>query len=148
MTNQIDIQRKNKVILLFDGHCNLCAWAVHFVLKRNPRKNVQFAALSSKTARDFLQNQSIDYSKIDSILLVTEKNIHIKSTAALHLCKHLTPIWKLALLGFAMPRITRDYLYDLIAKNRYRWFGKEEHCMLPSPDLETRFIDVPFSESN
>ena len=140
MPNQIEIQRKKKVILLFDGHCNLCHWAVQFVLRRNPKKTVQFSALTSNTAQEFLQNQAVDYRSIDSILLVTETAIHTKSTAALHLCKHMNSFWRIALLGFLLPRVLRDFLYDSIAKNRYRWFGKQDDCLLPSPDLQSRFI--------
>ena len=141
MPNKIEMQRDKKVILLFDGHCNLCNWAVQFVLQRNPKKTVQFSALTSKTAQEFLQKQAIDYSSIDSILLVTETAIYTKSTAALELCKHLNTIWKIALLGYLLPKVLRDFLYDKIAKNRYQWFGKQDKCLLPSPELQSRFID-------
>ncbi len=141
MPNQIEVQRNKKVILLFDGHCNLCNWAVQFVLQRNPKKTVQFSALTSKTAQEFLQKQAIDYSKIDSILLVTDTAIYTKSTAALQLSKQLHPIWSIALIGFLLPRVVRDFLYDSIAKNRYQWFGKQDQCLLPSPELQSRFIE-------
>lgn len=131
---------KNPKIILFDGVCNLCNGAVNFIIKRDKKDGFKFAALQSEKGRELTLKYSIDTSKVDSILLIDGEKHYEKSSAALRIAKQLSGGYPL-LFGFmVVPKFIRNWVYDFIAKNRYRWFGKKEQCMVPTAELKDKFL--------
>jgi len=128
-------------IIFFDGVCNLCNGAVQFIIKRDTKKTFQFASLQSAFAHDQLKEHQIDVTALQSIVLKSGNTIYTKSTAALRIAKQLSGGWPLLYSFMIIPAFIRDWVYDGIAKNRYRWFGKQDVCMVPTPDLKDRFLD-------
>ncbi|GAB1309338.1 DUF393 domain-containing protein [Urechidicola sp. KH5] len=128
-------------IILFDGVCNLCNTSVQFVLKNDYKKQFLFASLQSDAAKEILLQFSKNNSDLDSIILIYEGELYHKSKAILKVCDVLGGRFKLAKIGYILPNRLRDAIYDYIAKNRYKWYGKRENCMIPTPDLKARFLD-------
>ena len=132
-------EKKHKIIL-FDGVCNLCNSSVTFAIKRDKNDIFRFAALQSEIGMQLISKFKIDTSQTDSIILVEGNKYYEKSSAALHITKHLSGGWPL-LYGFIiLPKFIRNAVYDFIAKNRYKWFGKKESCMIPTPELQAKFL--------
>lgn len=132
---------KNKQIVLFDGICNLCHNAVQFIIKRDPKNKFVFASLDSEIGERLLSERHIDRSKIDSIVLIIPDDAYfIKSDAALEISKSLSGIYPIFSYFSILPQAFRDFVYDLIAKNRYRIFGKKEECPLPSQAQREKFL--------
>lgn len=128
-------------IVLFDGVCNLCNSAVQFVIKRDPNAHFRFAPLQSQTGQRLLKQFNLSTEDFNTIVIVENGKHYVRSTAGLRLMKDLNNAWPL-LYGFIIvPRFIRDAVYDFISKNRYKWFGKQESCMMPTPDLKRRFLD-------
>ncbi|PJZ47789.1 thiol-disulfide oxidoreductase DCC family protein [Leptospira saintgironsiae] len=129
-------------IVLFDGVCNLCNGAVNVLLDLDKHKRLKFASLQSEYAENLIQVQTLEEKirGIDSILFWDGKEIHIKSNAIIEICGKLGGFWKILKLSYMIPRPIRDLLYDLIAKNRYRLFGKRESCRMPTPELKERIL--------
>tara|TARA_R110001592_G_scaffold266_3_gene1470 strand:+ start:1256 stop:1672 length:417 start_codon:yes stop_codon:yes gene_type:complete len=133
---------KNKKIILFDGICNLCNDSVLKVIKYDKKNHFVFVALQSKSGQDVINYLKIDVSKIDSIILYEPGVAYdIKSTAALKIMKDFGGFWVLTQVFEILPTPIRDYFYDYIAKNRYKWFGKKESCMIPTPELKAKFLN-------
>ena len=133
---------KNKKIILFDGICNLCNDSVLKVIKYDKKDHFVFVALQSKSGQDIINYLKIDVSKIDSIILYQPGVAYdIKSTAALKIMKDFGGFWVLTQVFEILPTPIRDYFYDYIAKNRYKWFGKKESCMIPTPELKAKFLN-------
>ncbi|WP_456424654.1 thiol-disulfide oxidoreductase DCC family protein [Lutibacter sp.] len=131
----------NKLIILFDGVCNLCNSSVNFIIKHDTKEQFLFASLQSDAAKEILLQFSTKKLTVDSIMLIEGKNIYEKSSAILQISKHLNSGYKV-LYGFIIiPKFIRDWVYDIIAKNRYKWFGKKEKCMIPTPEIKNRFIE-------
>ncbi len=131
----------DKKIVLFDGVCNLCNKAVTFIIDHDPKDQFRFAALQSPEGKKLLNDFSIDVEKIDSIILIQSGKAYIKAGAALRIAKHLSGIFPL-LYGFIiLPKFLTNSIYDFIARNRYDWFGKKDNCMIPTPDLQSKFLD-------
>ena len=127
-------------IILFDGVCNLCNGAVNFVIKRDPRNVFKFTPLQEKQGVLLLKKHAVDSRKLDSIVLIENGNVYIKSSAALRIAKKLSGLWPLFFVLLIIPSFIRDGVYDFIAKNRYKWFGKKEQCMIPTPGLREKFL--------
>ena len=127
-------------IILFDGVCNLCNGAVNFVIKRDPGNVFKFTPLQEKQGVLLLKKHAIDAQKLDSIVLVENKKVYTKSSAALRIARKLSGLWPLFFVLLIIPSFIRDGVYDFIAKNRYKWFGKKEQCMIPTPDLREKFL--------
>ena len=126
-------------IILFDGVCNLCNGAVQFVLS-NDKKNVfKFASLQSKFAQDFLKKHQLPTENFDTIILIEDDKISVKSNAVFKIAKYLTKYAWLSVLSF-LPIFVTDFFYDLVSKNRLKWFGKRESCWLPTDELKERFL--------
>ena len=128
-------------LILFDGLCNLCNGFVQFVVARDPSAHFQFGALQSASARRVLELPDTPDPLPDAIVLVEDGNVYTRSTAALRIARRLTFPWPLAFALLAVPRPWRDGIYALIARRRYRWFGRRSQCMVPTPALRSRFID-------
>ncbi len=129
-----------QAIILFDGVCNLCNASVQFILKRDSKAHFRFASLQSEFGKQQLLLYEIDASKCDSVIYIYKDRAFIKSTAALQIAKKLGGGWPLLYGLIIIPRFIRDWVYGFIAKNRYRWFGKKDSCMIPSPELKSRFL--------
>jgi len=127
-------------ILLFDGHCNLCNAWVHFIVKRDTEKIIRFASLQSKAGRQMLEKHKIEENYIESIVLFEEGNYFVSSTAALRTLSYLDGWQKHLIFLTVVPRSLRDLVYRFIAKNRYKWFGRREQCMVPTAELSKRFL--------
>lgn len=127
-------------IILFDGVCNLCNGAINHVIKRDEKNVFKFAALQSDIGQELTSKFNIDRLKVDSIILIDGEKHYEKSSAALHIAKHLSGAYPL-LFGFMIiPKFIRNAVYDYIARNRYKWFGKKESCMIPSAELKSKFL--------
>ena len=131
----------NQPILLFDGVCNLCNSSVQFVLERNGSENVRFASLQSDFGQERLRESALPKDYTSSLVLLENGDVYTKSDAALKLAKHLNGLWKLGRVFLIVPKPIRNWVYDWIAKNRYRWFGKQETCWIPEPRWKSRFLD-------
>ena len=127
-------------ILLFDGHCNLCNAWINFIIKRDPSCKIRFAPLQSLAGRNLLEEHNIDVNYVDSLVLLEKEKFFVSSTAALRILSYLDG-WERHLIALTvLPRPFRDLFYRFIAKNRYRWFGRREQCMLPTLELNKRFL--------
>ena len=137
----IDIP-KNKKIILFDGICNLCNDVVLKVIKYDKKNIFLFSSLQSKIGKEITDHLGIEISKIDSIILYEPGvSYDIKSTAALKILQDFSGIWNLFSILLLLPEGFRNLIYDYIAKNRYKWFGTNEKCMIPTPELKEKFLD-------
>ncbi|CAM1365527.1 thiol-disulfide oxidoreductase DCC family protein [Tenacibaculum xiamenense] len=133
---------ENKKLILFDGVCNLCNSSVQFVIKHDKKNQFLFTSLQGNTGTKIINHFNIDREKTDSILLFTkEKKIYSRSKAALLIASNLKFPINLLAIFLVIPSFIRDTVYNYIAKNRYKWFGKKEACYLPTPELKTRFLD-------
>lgn len=131
----------NKKIILFDGVCNLCNASVQFVIKHDKKDLFRFVALQSDLGQQIIAHIGMNTQNIDSIILY-EPGIayHYKSDAALEIAKSLGGIFYFAGIFNIFPMALRNILYDYVARNRYRWYGKRESCMLPTPELKAKFL--------
>jgi predicted DCC family thiol-disulfide oxidoreductase YuxK len=134
-------------IILFDGVCNLCNRTVQFILKHDKEKKFLFASLQGKAGQEFLYRHRLPQDHFNSFILI-EKNgapeagkIFTRSAGGLRMLKHLGGGWSLFYGLIVIPSFLRDPVYDLIARNRYKWFGKQESCWVPTPELRSRFLD-------
>jgi predicted DCC family thiol-disulfide oxidoreductase YuxK len=128
-------------IVLFDGVCNLCSASVQFILRRDSGARFRFASLQSAAGQELLARLGIDSQGIDSVVVIEGDRWFKESDAALRVAWHLGGPWRLLTVLRLIPRPLRDRAYRLIARNRYRWFGKKETCWLPTPELQGRFLD-------
>jgi len=135
----MDLEKK---IILFDGVCNLCNRSIQFIIKRDKKDEFRFATLQGDIGRQLVQERNIDTSRVDSIILI-EPGVafYTKSTAALKIGASFGGFWKIINVLNLIPRQLRDIVYDLVAKYRYRWFGKKEQCMVPTSELAVKFLD-------
>ena len=133
---------ENKKIILFDGVCNLCNGAVQFSIKRDKKDMFRYAALQSNFGQQLIAERAIDTTKVDSIILIEPGVAYFtKSDAALHIGKGFGGLWNLLGIFSWVPKSFRDVVYDLIASNRYKWFGRKDTCMIPTPELQAKFLD-------
>ena len=131
----------DKEIILFDGVCNLCNDAVRFIVKRDRTDRFRFAPLQGQKGRQFLEERGLATEDIDSVVLIVPgEAYYLKSSAVLKIAQSFGGIWKLSAIFEWVPRPIRDWIYDRIANNRYRWFGKKEACMVPTPELQKKFL--------
>lgn len=127
-------------IVLFDGVCNFCNAAVNFVIFRDKAGYFKFAPLQSEIGEELAGKHGIDKIETDSVIVVEDEKVYTHSSAALQIAKRLDGIWKLAYAFVIVPKPLRDLLYKLFAKHRYRLFGKQDACMMPTPDVRARFL--------
>ncbi len=128
-------------IIYFDGVCNLCNSSVQFVLKRDKKKVFRFATLQGNHAKSTFAKFSLPHADLSSIVLLEHNTVYTQSTAALRIAKKLNALWPLLYLFIIIPKPIRDAVYNYIAKNRYKWFGKQESCMLPTKETQRLFLD-------
>ena len=130
----------DKPIILFDGVCNLCNGSVQFILKRDKENKFQFASLQSAYGQNLLKQFNLPPDNFNSFILYQDGKIYTKSTGALMMFSQLKG-WKWTKILKAVPRFIRDGVYNLVARKRYKWFGKKDECWLPTSDLKKRFLD-------
>jgi predicted DCC family thiol-disulfide oxidoreductase YuxK len=128
-------------IILFDGVCNLCNRSVNFIIDRDPKQLFRFASLQSPLGQQLVTQFGFSPTELSSLILVQGELAYRRSSAALRIASRLTFPWNCLVIGLVIPRPIRDFVYDIIAQNRYRWFGKTEICRLPTPDRLHRFLD-------
>ncbi|MGB0879061.1 MAG: thiol-disulfide oxidoreductase DCC family protein [Polaribacter sp.] len=138
----IDIP-KNKKLILFDGVCNLCTNSVLKVIKYDRKNIFLFTAIQSEIGQKIITHLKIDISKVDSIILYEPTvSYDIKSSAAIKVMNSFGGLWQMTRIFWIFPEVFRNVVYDFIAKNRYRWFGKKETCMIPTPELKDKFLST------
>jgi predicted DCC family thiol-disulfide oxidoreductase YuxK len=132
---------ENKSIILFDGVCNLCNASVNFVIKHDKKAQFLFASFQSDAAKEIMLHFNLENLNEDTVILVKDRKVYNKSTAALKIARRLDGGFKAFYAFFIVPKFLRDWVYVYIAKNRYQWFGKRESCMTPSLELKNRFLE-------
>jgi len=128
-------------IILFDGVCNLCNSSVQFVIKHDKEAKFKFASLQSESGQSLLKKFNLPLDQFNSFIYVRGDQVIQRSAGALNVLRDLGGFWKLMYGFIIVPPFIRNFVYDYIAKNRYRFFGKRESCMIPTPDLKRRFLD-------
>ena len=128
-------------VVLFDGSCNYCNGMVNFIIRRDKKKIFRFAALQSVTGQKLLKEWDLPADKFDSFILFDKGKVYQRSSAALRLYNKLPWYWKWTQLFWIFPKFIRDGVYGIISRNRYKWFGKREACMIPPADVKERFLD-------
>jgi len=131
---------KEKGIILFDGVCNMCNASVNFIIDRDKANKFKFASLQSETGKNLLVKFQKDAEKLDSVVLITQGKLYDKSSAALKIASMLPFPYPLSILFRVFPKALRDIVYDYIAKNRYKWFGKKDVCRIPDAETKSRFL--------
>ncbi len=128
------------MVILFDGVCNLCNASVNWIIDRDKKNQFKFASLQSEYGQSVIKEFNIAGDYMDTVVLQEEEMIYLRSAAALRILKHLGGIYSIAYIFIILPEFIRDFVYNIIAKNRYRWFGKQDACRIPSPDLKAKFL--------
>jgi predicted DCC family thiol-disulfide oxidoreductase YuxK len=131
----------DRKIILFDGVCNLCNAAVQFVLKRDKKNQFVFGSLQGRTGQELLKKIGSPDAPYDSFVLLENDKIYTRSSAALRVLKYLGGGWQLFFVFMIVPPFIRNGVYNLISRNRYKWFGKKDSCMVPEPAWAGRFLD-------
>lgn len=133
---------KQKQLILFDGVCNLCNSSVNYVIKHDKSNIFMFAPLQGKVGKQIINEYDLNTSQTDSILLYSnEKDLKIKSSAAIAIASKLGFPRNLLSIFYIIPPFIRNWVYDYVAKNRYKWYGKKDACMIPTPELQERFLN-------
>ena len=130
----------DKPVILFDGVCNLCSNSVQFIIKRDQEKKFLFASLQSNYGQELLKKYNLPTNTFNSFILYENERLLTRSTAALKMFEQLKG-WKWVKIFWIIPKFIRDAVYNLIARNRYKWFGRKNECWLPTPDLKARFFE-------
>ena len=136
--NQLSTGNK---IVLFDGVCNLCNNSVQFIIKRDRKKQFRFASLQGNFGQKFLKKHNLPADNFNSFILLEDEKVYTRSAGALRMLKHLGGGWSLFYAFMILPKFIRDVVYNWVARNRYKWFGKQDACMIPTPELKERFLN-------
>lgn len=128
-------------ILLFDGVCQFCDQSVQFLIRHDQKGIIKFAALQSNTGQKLLREHDLSTTDLNSLIFIHQHRYFTKSTAVVEICSLLGTKWKvLSIILRLIPRPIRDSIYDIVAKNRYKWFGKKDQCIIPSKEIRDRFL--------
>src|SRR5262245_3081134 len=131
----------DRPILLFDGVCNLCNGVARFVTRHDPAPGrFRFAALQSELGLQILREHGLKSDAVDTFVMIEGERVHLRSKAGLRVLRRLGFPWSLAYAFIVVPRPLRDAVYDWVARNRYRWFGRQDACMVPTPEIRSRFL--------
>ncbi len=130
-----------EAVVLFDGVCRFCSGSVRFILERDSGRRFAFAPLQSRAAQKLLQQHDRLLEQMDSLVLVENGQCSTRSTAALRIVRYLSWPWPLLKVLILVPRPLRDFCYDMFARNRYRWFGKNQECFVPVAEERERFLE-------
>lgn len=127
-------------IILFDGVCNFCNSSINTIIRFDKKKYFRFAPLQSETGQFLMNKHGLDPAKFDSVILVDDNKAYVYSSAVLHIARKLGGIYSLAFVFIIIPGFIRNPLYKYVARNRYKWWGKKDACMVPDPELRSRFL--------
>jgi predicted DCC family thiol-disulfide oxidoreductase YuxK len=127
-------------VILFDGICTFCNYWVNFAIKHDPQKKLRFAAFQSTAGLQLLNDYQISIESINSVIFIDKGKVYTQSSAAFRVCNYLSGFWKVFYGLLILPKFIRDFFYNIIARNRYKWFGKKESCIVPTPDINDRFL--------
>ncbi|WP_378998754.1 thiol-disulfide oxidoreductase DCC family protein [Metabacillus niabensis] len=137
---RLTMDKEKQPIILFDGVCHFCNQAVQFIIRHDKKEQTVFAALQSPIGQKLLLQYELPTDEFDSFIFIHNGKVYQKSQAALQLCLLFGGGWRLLYLFIIIPRPIRDAIYHYIAKNRYKWFGKADQCMLPTAKVRRRFL--------
>ena len=132
---------REQPVILFDGVCNFCDATVNFIIRQDKKNVFLFAALQSEPGKKLLEEYKIDWKANDSFVVIENGKAYQKSNAALKIYNKLPWYWKWTQVFWIVPRFIRDGVYNFIAKNRYKWFGKKDQCMIPAPGVKDKFLN-------
>jgi predicted DCC family thiol-disulfide oxidoreductase YuxK len=138
---QVTLRSMDHPIILFDGVCNLCNKSVQFIIKRDKKGLFRLASLQGNAGQALLQQYNLPNDTLYSFVLIENGKVYTRSTAALRVLRKLGGGWKLLYGLVILPPFIRNAIYNWIARNRYKWYGKREECMVPTPELKSRFLD-------
>jgi predicted DCC family thiol-disulfide oxidoreductase YuxK len=127
-------------IVLFDGVCNFCNATINFVIEHDRAGHFKFAPLQSEVGEQLMGEHDIDPTGTDSVILVEDGKAYTHSDAALRIAQRLDGIWSWAYAFRVVPRFIRDAAYKIFARHRYRFFGRQDACMMPTPEIRARFL--------
>lgn len=131
---------EGQAVVLIDGVCHLCQGLVRFIIPRDPGGILKFAALQSEVGRELLIAAGLETDRLNTVVLFENGKFYTESSAVLRIARRLRFPWPAAYIFILVPRPLRSAVYRLVARNRYRWFGLDEHCLLPTPDIRQRFL--------
>lgn len=137
----MEISSNTNPVILFDGVCNLCNSSVQFVIKHDPKKQFRFASIQGDYGQKILEQFHLPPNSLNSFILLKDHQIYTHSTGALMVARQLSGAWPLLYAFIIIPAFIRNAVYQFIAKNRYKWFGKKESCVIPSPALKSLFYE-------
>jgi len=132
---------ENRHIVIFDGICRFCSGAVRFIIKRDPRGRFAFTPMQGDIAQKLMETHSDAGLGSDTFILIKNGVCYVRTDAALEIAKDLSGLWFLFRVFKLVPRAVRDYIYRAFSRNRYSLFGKRESCMIPTPDIRSRFLE-------
>lgn len=132
--------KSDNAIVLFDGVCNFCNSSINFIIKRDKEGYFKFAPLQSEIAQKLVGDKTKPMP--ESVILIEKGHTYDRSSAALRIAKKLNGLWPLLYIFIIVPKPIRDAVYNLIGRNRYKWFGKTEACMIPTPEVRSRFLET------
>ena len=127
-------------LILFDGVCNLCNALVQFVIRHDPKGKFHFAAIQSAIGRKIFQKYGLDPADLQTFVFISGSRLFLRSSAAIAVLSRFGGAWRMCAIFWLVPRFLRDAIYSTIARNRYRWFGRKDTCMIPTPEIEKRFL--------
>lgn len=132
--------KSDNAIVLFDGVCNFCNASINFIIKRDKKGYFKFAPLQSEIAQNLVGDKTLPMP--ESVILIENDKTYDRSSAALRIAKKLDGLWPVLYIFILLPKPIRDWVYNLIGRNRYKWFGKTEACMIPTPEVRSRFLET------
>src|SRR3954471_7457378 len=127
-------------LIVFDGVCNLCNDAVQFVIRHDRRGRFMFTSLQSEAGQEILRGNGLPADHFDSFIYIRDQKVYQRSGAALYMLRDIGGLWSLLFAFIIVPRFIRDFVYDTVARHRYRWFGRRESCIIPTSELRGRFL--------
>jgi predicted DCC family thiol-disulfide oxidoreductase YuxK len=133
-------EKNDHAIILFDGVCNFCNSKINFIIRHDRKDYFRFAPLQSDAGKKILTENNISTFSMDSFILIENGKSHQKTSAALRIAKHLNGLWPVFYCFLIVPPFIRDIVYNIIAKNRYKWWGKKDSCMIPTPEVRNKFL--------
>jgi predicted DCC family thiol-disulfide oxidoreductase YuxK len=135
-----DLRHIPENLVLFDGVCNLCSALVQFVIRHDRVAKFRFAAIQSEIGREIFQTYGLDPADLQTFVFISGGRMHVRSDAAIEVASRFGGAWRFFIVFRLVPRVARDWIYSVIARNRYRWFGRKEVCMVPTAEIKERFL--------
>ena len=132
--------KTDQLIIIFDGVCNLCEYSVQFIVKNDRQARFKFISAQSEKGKVFQRLYGVDTLQDGTVILLKNDQVFVKSDAAVEIAKDLDGLWRFLHVFKFIPKPARDFVYSIISKNRYRWFGKKNECLLPDDTIKDRFL--------